>query len=96
MVALWWIKRDFRLDDNAALHAALTTCGHVVPVFFLEPDVYLAQNASAFHLHAQLTALNDLQHSLRNLGAELLIVRSDLPAGFALLRQKINFTHLFN
>lgn len=96
MLALWWIKRDFRLDDNAALHTALRKCGKVIPVFFLEPDIYLAQDASAFHLHAQLTALMDLQNSLRLRGAELLIIRSNLPLGFSLLRQSIHFTHIFS
>lgn len=96
MLALWWIKRDFRLDDNAALHAALIECGQVIPVFFIESDIYLAQDASAFHLHAQLTALADLQHSLRLRGSELLVVRSNLPQGFSLLRQHISFTHIFS
>lgn len=96
MLALWWIKRDFRLDDNAALYAAQMQCGQVIPVFFLESDIYLAEDASAFHLHAQLTALADLQNSLRLRGAELLVVRSDLPLGFSLLRQHIHFTHIFS
>lgn len=96
MLALWWIKRDFRLDDNAALHAALKECGQVLPVFFLEPDVYLAADASAFHLRAQLSALTDLQNSLRGLGAELLVVHENVPRGFALLRQNLQFTHIFS
>lgn len=96
MLALWWIKRDFRLDDNAALHSALSACGQVVPVFFVESDIYLAQDASALHLHAQLNALTDLQHSLRSRGAELLVIHSNLPEGFSLLREQIHFTHIFS
>jgi deoxyribodipyrimidine photo-lyase len=96
MLAVWWIKRDFRLDDNPALHLAMTTCGGVIPVFFLEPDVYLSQDASAFHLHAQLNALVDLQNALRSRGAELLLIHSNLPEGFSRLREKIHFTHIFS
>lgn len=96
MVALWWIKRDFRLDDNPALHAAMQQGREVVPVFFLEPAVYLAQDASAFHLQAQLTALTDLQLSLRSIGAELLIVQADLPAGFAQLKQQLDFSCIYS
>lgn len=96
MLALWWIKRDFRLDDNAALHSALMDCGQVVPVFFLESDIYLAQDASAFHLRAQLNALIDLQNSLRLRRAELLIVHSNLPEGLSLLRKQIHFTHIYS
>ncbi|MFC3115234.1 FAD-binding domain-containing protein [Cellvibrio fontiphilus] len=96
MVALWWIKRDFRLDDNAALHTAMQQGREVVPVFFLEPAVYLAQDASAFHLQAQLTALADLQFSLRAIGAELLIVKADLPEGFAQLKQQLDFSCIYS
>ncbi len=96
MLALWWIKRDFRLDDNVALQAALNECGQVIPVFFLESDVYLAPDASAFHLQSQLTSLIDLQHSLRVRGAELLVVHANLPQGFAILKESLSFTHIFS
>ena len=36
MTSIWWIRRDLRLTDNAALHAALET-GSVVPTFILDP-----------------------------------------------------------
>ena len=36
MTAIWWIRRDLRLTDNAALHAALEA-DSVIPVFILDP-----------------------------------------------------------
>ena len=36
MTAIWWIRRDLRLTDNAALHAALQA-DSVIPVFILDP-----------------------------------------------------------
>ena len=36
MTAIWWIRRDLRLVDNAALQSALAA-GPVVPVFILDP-----------------------------------------------------------
>jgi deoxyribodipyrimidine photo-lyase len=36
MTAIWWIRRDLRLTDNAALQAALEA-GPVIPVFILDP-----------------------------------------------------------
>ncbi len=36
MTAIWWIRRDLRLTDNAALHAALAS-DSVLPVFILDP-----------------------------------------------------------
>lgn len=37
-VALWWIRRDLRLADNPALHAAAEV-GAVLPVFVVDPAV---------------------------------------------------------
>ena len=36
MTNIWWIRRDLRLTDNAALHSALTE-GATLPVFILDP-----------------------------------------------------------
>ncbi len=36
MTSIWWIRRDVRLTDNAALHAALEA-GSVIPAFILDP-----------------------------------------------------------
>ena len=38
MTSIWWIRRDVRLEDNAALHAALDA-GPVIPVFILDPNL---------------------------------------------------------
>ena len=35
--AIWWVRRDLRLGDNAALAAAVDTGGPVIPVFVLDP-----------------------------------------------------------
>lgn len=44
MTTIWWIRRDLRLTDNAALHAALEPfdqtqdkAGSVLPVFIIDP-----------------------------------------------------------
>ena len=38
--AIWWIRRDLRLTDNAALEAALTRAERVLPTFVLDPAIY--------------------------------------------------------
>ena len=35
--AVWWLRRDFRLADNPALQAAITTGGSVLALFVLDP-----------------------------------------------------------
>jgi len=39
MTTIWWIRRDLRLTDNAALQAALGA-GPVLPVFILDPAFF--------------------------------------------------------
>jgi deoxyribodipyrimidine photo-lyase len=36
MTSIWWIRRDLRLTDNAALHATLEA-DSVIPIFILDP-----------------------------------------------------------
>ncbi|MFT6000792.1 MAG: deoxyribodipyrimidine photo-lyase [Neolewinella sp.] len=64
--AIYWLKRDFRLADNSALTAALTTYDEVVLCFILEPSALAAPETSEFHLHAQCDAFNGLFLDLRS------------------------------
>ncbi|MDW8325047.1 MAG: deoxyribodipyrimidine photo-lyase [Anaerolineales bacterium] len=77
--ALWWLRRDLRLHDNPALHAALQH-GSVIPVFILDP----AALGSRYHARAE-NRRAFLFGGLRALDAELqargsrLIVREGRP-----------------
>jgi deoxyribodipyrimidine photo-lyase len=68
---IWWIRRDLRLGDNAALNAALSAGTGVVPVFILD-DRLLAKPAEKRHgfLFAGLRALDA---DLRRLGSKLIL-----------------------
>src|SRR5829696_4827056 len=35
--AIWWVRRDFRLCDNPALHAAVEDGGRILPLFIVDP-----------------------------------------------------------
>lgn len=37
--ALWWIRRDLRLEHNVALGAALENAERVIPIFVLDPTL---------------------------------------------------------
>jgi deoxyribodipyrimidine photo-lyase len=79
--AIWWIRRDLRLDDNQALSAALRY-GAVIPVFILDPGAL----GSRYHARADkrraflLAGLRELDAALRMRGARL-IVRDGEPLG---------------
>ncbi len=54
--AIWWIRRDLRLADNAALCAAAAE-GAVVPVFIYESRVEALGSAALWRLEQGLVAL---------------------------------------
>ncbi len=89
--ALWWIRKDFRLHDNPALHAALREADGVVPVFVFEPGVLHAPDLSAFHVAAWMDALDALRAALRPSGGEVLILHGEAPEVFARLHAALGF-----
>lgn len=74
--ALWWIRRDLRLTDNAALQTALREAEQVIPVYILDPALmkHQAQNREAFLLDGLHALADDL---LRR--GSCLIVRTGSP-----------------
>ena len=80
MTAIWWVRRDFRLHDNAALTDALEH-GKVIPVFVLDPTVLEGRyHRDAVRRKAFLFAgLRALEVSLDERGSRL-VVREGDPA----------------
>jgi len=75
--AIVWFRRDLRLLDNPALHAALQTAPAIVPVFVLpDPPHGDLGGASLWWLHGSLAAL---QNAIAAKGARL-ILRCGDPA----------------
>lgn len=72
--ALLWFRKDLRLDDNPALHAAIEAGGPVIPVYIREPEhlnIGPLGAAQAWWLHHSLAALRS---SLKSLGSDLILV----------------------
>jgi deoxyribodipyrimidine photo-lyase len=74
MTAIWWIRRDLRLTDNAALHSALEA-GPVIPAFILDTAFAHSSPRRRDFLYEGLHALDQ---DLRSRGSQL-IVRSGKP-----------------
>ena len=61
VTSIWWIRRDLRLTDNAALRAALEV-GPVIPLFILDPTFDRSSSRRKDFLYEGLHALDkDLQ-----------------------------------
>jgi deoxyribodipyrimidine photo-lyase len=76
--AIWWIRRDLRMDDNQALDAALSSTQRVVPVFVLDPEVLARYQAAENRVAFLFRGLRKLDESLRARGSRL-VVRSGEP-----------------
>ena len=74
MTSIWWIRRDLRLTDNAALHASLKA-DSVIPVFILDPAF---DSASARRKEFLYEGLHALDKELRE-RSSYLVIRSGKP-----------------
>jgi deoxyribodipyrimidine photo-lyase len=85
MKTIWWIRRDLRLTDNAALHSALEA-GPVIPLFILDPAFDSTSPRRKDFLYEGLHALDK---DLRKRGSYLTI-RQGKP--LEVLRQLVKQT----
>ena len=84
-----WFRQDLRLQDNAALAAALGRGGAVVPVYVLDDEGeghWKLGGASRWWLHQSLKALDE---SLRERGSRLVVAKG---ASLEVLRKLVKAT----
>ena len=93
--AIWWVKRDVRLADNACLVAAHEAGLEVVPLFCVEPSVLAAEDSSALHSQAQWQAVVSLRQALRERQSDIVIAHGEMVEKLAKLSTRLPFTHLF-
>ena len=72
-IVIHWFRRDLRLQDNTALHAAIYSQRMVVPLFILDPVLLRSQYVGAPRVAFMLEGLRNLDESLRTLGSGLLV-----------------------
>ncbi len=76
--AILWYRRDLRLHDHPALHAALAAYERVIPVFVLDARLLEGRFSSAARVRFMLGCLDALDDALRARGSGL-VVRSGPP-----------------
>jgi deoxyribodipyrimidine photo-lyase len=94
-VAVWWVKRDARLADNACLAEAEWLGFAVLPLFCFKPSLLAAGDTSDTHAHARWQAVSGLRAGLRKLGADVVIAHGETVEKLAKLHARVPFTHLF-
>lgn len=87
--AIWWIRRDLRLEDNRALAAALESAELVIPLFILDPYLLDKPHASPIRTSYLIGGLRALDASLRERGSRLLVRRGPPQQVLAALAAEI-------
>lgn len=73
-VAIFWFRRDLRLEDNAGLYNALKSGYKVLPIFIFDKNILdKLENKKDQRVEFIHKALADMQEQLTNLGSSLLI-----------------------
>ncbi|MFO1001305.1 MAG: FAD-binding domain-containing protein [Planctomycetaceae bacterium] len=93
-VAIWWVKRDARLADNACLTEAERLGLDVLPFFAFEPSLLAADDTSEMHIQTQWQAVSGLRTSLRTHKADIIIAHGEVVEKLAKLHAIVPFTHV--
>ena len=75
MISLLWLRRDLRVHDQQALLAAAAGAEHLVPVFCFDDRLLHGRHSSGPRTQFLLECLQDLDHSLRERGSQLVVRR---------------------
>ena len=73
MIEVVWFKRDLRVHDHAALHAAAASGRPVLPLYILEPGLWRQPEMSGRHLAFLMESLADLDAALQARGGRLVL-----------------------
>ena len=68
-IAIFWFRRDLRLEDNTALHAALKSGNQVLPIFIFDQDILSdlpKKDARLGFIHDLLTDINSSLHQFES------------------------------
>ncbi len=90
---IWWIRRDIRLYDNAALNAATQNTDYLIPLFIIEPE--LMEKAAPKRRAFLLNALADLDQQLKGLGSRLIIRQGPALKVFQSLKKSLDDLSIF-
>ena len=74
MRALFWFRKDLRLEDNTGLHEAVRACGgDVVPFYASEPEMLSRPDIAPTRVRFVLECLADLGVAVESAGSRLVL-----------------------
>ncbi|MFD0861783.1 deoxyribodipyrimidine photo-lyase/cryptochrome family protein [Sungkyunkwania multivorans] len=95
-IALVWLKRDLRLEDNEAVFNALNSGKKVLLVYVFEPSWIQDPHHSERHIDFIKQSLQDLNNSLEAYNTKILVSDGEVVSTFKILQEHFRFTMLFS
>lgn len=93
--AIWWMRRDLRLDDNPALEAALSSADEIIPLFILDPVLWNSDYTGEQRKAFLLENLRALHSDLDKLGSGLIIREGNPLEALTRIYQESNAGQIF-
>ena len=90
-----WLRRDLRLDDNAALYAACNASERICPVFVVDPELLRSPRIGAPLANVFFSAVAALRADLRDRAADLAVLGGDPAAELPAFAQRIGAEAIF-
>ncbi|MCA9067293.1 MAG: deoxyribodipyrimidine photo-lyase [Planctomycetaceae bacterium] len=94
-VSIVWFRNDLRIEDNAALTAAVDRGGSIVPIFIWAPEEegdWPPGSASRWWLHQSLKAM---QKKLKSLGSRLILRKGPSEKTLSSLAKETNASAIY-
>lgn len=95
-IAIVWLKRDLRLQDNEAIYNALNSGKRVLLLYVFENLLMNDPHYSERHWNFIKESINDLNEKLRHYNSKILTVQSDVIPTFNKLLTKYKISDVFS
>jgi deoxyribodipyrimidine photo-lyase len=93
--AIWWIRRDLRIQDNQALKAALDSNQTIVPVFILDSRLLQSSYASPQRIAFLFNGLRAIQADLLQYKGRLILQEGEPRAVLAHLMEASGASRIY-
>lgn len=94
-IAIVWLRRDLRLDDNAALYHAGRECRTLCAAFVVNPALLAEDRMGAPLAGVFFDGLRHLRGALRELGSDLAVLQGDFATELLALSKRIGAGALY-
>jgi deoxyribodipyrimidine photo-lyase len=96
MLSIVWFKRDLRWVDHQPLKEAIAKGTPIFPLFIIEPSLLQAPDYSNRHWKFMLECANELKNTLKDAGADLLVLEGEVKELFSEIQNRFGTFQLFS